>query len=59
MEKSSGKEITSDITQVHLFDPKDIEKIYRVEGRMPRNVGLDPLRKYREDKQRPIGFLNM
>ncbi|XP_035690421.1 probable cytochrome P450 49a1 [Branchiostoma floridae] len=44
---------------VVISDPKEIEKVFRNEGRYPERVQLESVRTYREIKKLPIGVVNL
>ncbi|XP_078598371.1 putative cytochrome P450 49a1 [Branchiostoma floridae x Branchiostoma japonicum] len=44
---------------VVISDPKEIEKVYRNEGRYPERLDIESIKTYRELKKWPAGILNL
>lgn len=44
---------------IHLYDPTDVEVVFRNEGRLPHRLLLDGFIEYRKTREKPVGLANM
>ena len=53
------KENIAGAEAVHILDPKDVADLFRMEGKTPRRIIMEPMAHYRKIRKKNAGIANL